>query len=339
MMSDTDDSKPLSGETGGEGNGQAAKADPTADLNRQISEILEEIARLRDGATILPLFLDKASIKNTTVDDVFDELRSRYQSTTERKRLDVILESSGGSIDAAYNIGLLLRRYATEELNIIIPRWAKSAATVIACAGDKILFTPVAELGPVDPQITMYNPLEERLEEFSPLDIDATLDMIREEFTKGHEKLAQGLLERLQFPLTLGSIKHSLDVGTHYIKRLLKSRMLKSNAEDADEVAQCLVHDYSNHGFCIEVDEASQIGLNAEMLPDDQVEALWKFRKLVKEKGRIEKEKKMKEVRELLKQIPPELLKQLPELLKQGGDGNGNKAKPVEQATPKEEAL
>jgi ClpP class serine protease len=56
----------------------------------------------------------------------------------ERTRLDVILESSGGSIDAAYNIALLLRRYAKDELNIIIPRWAKSAATVIACAGDKI---------------------------------------------------------------------------------------------------------------------------------------------------------------------------------------------------------
>jgi hypothetical protein len=56
----------------------------------------------------------------------------------------------------------------------------------------KFFLTPVAELGPVDPQITMYNPLEERLEEFSPLDIDSTLDLIRDEFNKGIKTLHRG---------------------------------------------------------------------------------------------------------------------------------------------------
>lgn len=301
------------------------KPDAIAELDRQISKTLSEISQLRDGASVLPLFLNKASIKDKTVDDVFDELRAKYEKPGPRERLDVILESSGGSIDAAYNIGLLLRRYASKELNILVPRWAKSAATVIACAGDKIFFTPVAELGPVDPQITMFNPLEERLEEFSPLDIDSTLDLIRDEFKNGHKELAQGLLQRLQFPLTLGGIKKSLDVGSMYITRLLKSRMLKGDKEKAAHVAKCLVHDYANHGFCIEVDEASQIGLVCEMLPDDQIDALWKLRKLMNEKALIEKQKKSKEMQELLKNVPPELLKQLPDLLKQGSPDDGTK--------------
>jgi hypothetical protein len=301
------------------------KLDPIADLDRQISEAIDEISKLRDSATVLPLFLNKASINGKTVDDVFEELRSKYSSSTPRERLDLILESNGGNIDAAYNIGLLLRRYATKELNILVPRWAKSAATVIACAGDKVFFTPVAEIGPVDPQITMFNPLEERLEEFSPLDIDSTLDLIREEFKNGHKELAQGLLQRLQFPLTLGGIKKSLEVGSIYITRLLKSRMLKGDGEKAANAAKCLVHDYANHGFCIEVDEASQIGLNCELLPDDQVDALWKLRKLMNEKERIEKQRKSKEMQEFLKNLPPELLNQLPDLLKPGGAENGTK--------------
>jgi hypothetical protein len=299
------------------------KTSPIAELDDQISKTLEEISRLRDGATILPLFLNKASINVRTVDDVFDELRAKYNGKASRERLDVILESSGGSIDAAYNIALLLRRYATKELNVIVPRWAKSAATVIACAADKVFFTPVAEIGPVDPQITMLNPLENRLEEFSPLDIDSTLDLIRDEFQKGHRDLAQGLLQRLQFPLTLGGIKKSLDTGSTYISRLLKSRMLKGDKAKADQAAKCLVHDYANHGFCIEVDEASQIGLVCEMLPENQTEALWELRKLMNEKAKLEKQKKSKEVQELLKNIPPELLQQLPDLLKQGDADKG----------------
>lgn len=221
------------------------------------------------------------------------------------------LESSGGSIDAAYNIGLLLRRYATRELNIIIPRWAKSAATVIACAGDKILMTPIAEIGPVDPQIMMFNPLEERLEEFSPLDIDSTLSLIRDEFQKGNKELAQGLMQRLQFPLTLGGIKKSLEVGTHYITRLLVTRMLKGDEAAAAKAAECLVGDYSHHAFCIDIDEAIRIGLKAEMLPDDQIDLVWKLRKLRQERIEIEKQRKQAELEEMLKNLPPDALNKL----------------------------
>jgi hypothetical protein len=132
-----------------------------AEIDEKISKAIEDLAAARD-ARIFPLFLDRAAITDETVEDVFEDLREKYKIGIAGccDRLDVVLESGGGSIDAAYNIGLLLRRYAAKELNIIIPRWAKSAATVIACAGDEILMTPIAELGPVDPQITMFNPLE-----------------------------------------------------------------------------------------------------------------------------------------------------------------------------------
>jgi len=139
--------------------------------------------------------------------------------------------------------------------------------------------------------------------------------------------------------LTLGSIKKSLDVGTNYIARLLKTRMLKGADEKAEEIADCLMHDYANDGGCIEIDEARQIGLVAEMLPDDQVDALWKLRKLIKEKAKIEKQQKSKEMQELLKSLPPELLQQIPDLMKHNGMGDDNKAAPMNPIPAKEEAL
>ena len=36
---------------------------------------------------------------------------------------------------------------------------AKSASTLLACAGDVIYMTPMAELGPVDPQVPVSDTL------------------------------------------------------------------------------------------------------------------------------------------------------------------------------------
>jgi len=61
---------------------------------------------------------------------------------------------------------MLFREFGSEELNFIIPHWAKSAATLLVCSGDKIFMSPVAELGPLDPQITQMNLLEGRVNSF-----------------------------------------------------------------------------------------------------------------------------------------------------------------------------
>src|SRR5439155_5988479 len=124
------------------------------------------------GTSVYPLFLRDSSIDRDTVDDVFDDLCSCLQGTNAR--LDVILDSSGGDIHAAYNLARLFRRFAKEELNFIVPRWAKSAATLLVCGGDTIYMGPIAELGPLDPQITQFNQYEKRYENFSPLHIEAT---------------------------------------------------------------------------------------------------------------------------------------------------------------------
>lgn len=278
----------------------------------KIEDILEQIREIRKR-DVFPLFLfSKASISPKTVDDVFRDLRKRFKNTIP-ENLDVIIESSGGSIDAAYNLGLLLRRYAQKDLTIIIPRWAKSAATVVACSGNSIEMTPIAEIGPVDPQITMLNPMEKRLEEFSPLDIDSTLELIRDEFKNGNPNLAKGLLERLQFPLTLGNIKKSLSVGEHYLEKLLSTRMLTgSNAKKAKTIAKRLVNGYSTHSFCIEVDEAFGMGLVAKLIPDNQIEYLWELRDIFLKKEKARTDKKKKEMNEMIKKLPPELLKNLP---------------------------
>lgn len=131
---------------------------PLQEVDSDIAAKIAELEESFGGIPCFPLLMGDSFIDRGLVDEVFDDLRKRFGQRPEHDKLVVLLESSGGDINAAYNISQLLRRYGKERLEIVIPRWAKSAATLLACSGDVIKMTPVSELGPVDPQITELNP-------------------------------------------------------------------------------------------------------------------------------------------------------------------------------------
>ena len=191
------------------------------------------------------------------------------------------------------------------------------------------MMTPVAELGPLDPQITQINTLEQRLERFSPLHVESTLELIRNEFAQGNNALAEGLLQRLQFPITLGSFKKSLEVGKQYAGKLLASRMLKDDADKASEIAIRLTEGYADHGFCINMDEAQALGLVVDELPANQLEIVWEIHKLARKKSALQDAKRKKEMEKKLKELPPELLEALPPgLANRGPKENSNAKRP-----------
>lgn len=286
-----------------------------SDLDKQIDQKLKDLQRIRK-ARLFPLF-SGVEITPSVVDDIFDDLRKNYKDCNGH--LDVIIDSGGGDIDAAYNLSMLFRKFGSKELNFIVPRWAKSAATLLVCSGNKILMSPVAELGPLDPQITQINPLEGRMEQFSPLHIRSTLEMIREEFDNGNEKLATGLMERLQFPITLGGFVKSSEIGQQYVTRLLETRMLSDPKEKntLDNIAKQLATGYANHGFCINIDEVKSLGLKVCEVGDDELNIVWELHRLNRKKGKIEDEIREDDIMDKIKSLPPGLLDKLPPVLRE----------------------
>jgi len=81
--------------------------------------------------------------------------RMLAEKITLRRRdvvIDLVLESAGGSAHAAYKLMLLLRSYAS-RVRVVVPDYAKSAATLMVLGADEIFMSPYAELGPLDAQI------------------------------------------------------------------------------------------------------------------------------------------------------------------------------------------
>lgn len=75
--------------------------------------------------------------------------------------LDLILHSPGGSPSAAEAMVQYLRT-RFDDIRVIVPHMAMSAATMLACASDLIVLGKHSFLGPIDPQLIMQTSLGQR---------------------------------------------------------------------------------------------------------------------------------------------------------------------------------
>lgn len=96
--------------------------------------------------------------------------------------LDVLIESPGGSAEAAESVVALLRsKY--NDIRFIVPNVAKSAATMLALSGNSIVMDERSELGPTDPQMifkregtSFMAPAQAILDQFAKANVDITAD-------------------------------------------------------------------------------------------------------------------------------------------------------------------
>ena len=204
--------------------------------------------------------------------------------------IDLILDTFGGSLDSAFKTMLFLTRF-TKRLRVFVPRYAKSAGTLIAIGAHQLYMSPFAELGPLDTQIRDPRNPTDRV---SALDCYQSVDYVRgfglTTLTRAFQALAQET--RTLIPLSelvhtsadfsIGSIApiltqvnaldfggwgRTLRIGEKYAKVLL-SRAGYDQSE-AKEIAYQLVYGYTHHPFPIDVNEASRIGLRTSTMTEE----------------------------------------------------------------------
>jgi hypothetical protein len=256
------------------------------DETKTFDELIKDLEAIRGTRVLTLLFSDDESINDSTVRKVYDRLKSNYSDT---KKLDVIIYSGGGDIDAAYGVAEIIRRFAPEKLTFIVPRWAKSAATLLVCSGEEIMMNITSELGPLDPQIFLPDPLTHSLEVFSPLSIRSTLDVLKELEKEGHESLCEIITEKMN-PYTLGEFLRTLDIAKDYQKKLLSSRMfakIENGNEKASQIAEKMASGYIHHGYFIGIDEARNIGLNIIEPSKEEWDIIWKIEELFEEREEL----------------------------------------------------
>jgi len=187
----------------------------------------------------------------------------------DKEKLDLILHTPGGSLEATKEIINYLRAIY-QNIRVIVPVKAMSGGTMIACASDEILMGPYSHLGPTDPQILLgnqYVPVGAIIKEFN-----LALESVKREPTS-----ALIWKDRLKsVPVGLyQSIQNMQNNSNKYLVELLKANMLK-NDDDKDIKAEEIVKylnnpdEHTSHGQGININKLQDHHLNVTNLHDDR---------------------------------------------------------------------
>jgi len=256
-------------------------------------ELGEALACLRQKID-MPLWLLIQDGRNDDWSDLGEQISKAFYDARRHKILPdrpiaLVIDSHGGLAEDAYEVGKILQRHCGGFV-AIVPRHAKSAATLLSLGADEIVLGMFGELGPLDVQIRDDDREEwisgldevqalERLHAFvmSALDqsmlticqrtqrkVAATLPQVTRLITQ----MTKPLFENIDV-LRYTQMSRSLKVGEEYAKRLLARRFNKS---EAARIARNLVENYPTHSFVIDFDEATELRLqvsarNAELAP------------------------------------------------------------------------
>jgi membrane-bound ClpP family serine protease len=164
----------------------------------------------------------------------------------------LILNSQGGDITAGYFIAKLCREYTKALFEAVVPRQAKSAATLICCGADRIHMGSLSELGPIDPQFGAVPALalKHSIEHLAQL---------ASQYPGASRMFSDYLAQSLRVE-ALGYYERVAESASHYALRLLNARKETGRtAEENAEAAQRLVYAYKDHGFAIDSGEAADI--------------------------------------------------------------------------------
>lgn len=150
--------------------------------------------------------------------------------TDASKGLTLIVCSPGGSALAAERLVNVCRQYSNDDFEVIIPKQAKSAATLVSFGSNKIYMSRTSELGPVDPQIFQKTVDGYR---FVPADliIGSYRKLMKEAIAcKGN---ADPYLQQLTVydPRTIAQIERDQKLGKDIAVSVLQKKMLKGKSK------------------------------------------------------------------------------------------------------------
>jgi hypothetical protein len=240
-------------------------------------DLLEQLEARRKSKIVSLIYSDSAFIDDEDVDMMYEVL----DNVCEGKRVDtieMILSSLGGEANAAFNLVKTIRKYA-DKFNVIIPRKAKSAASLIALGADKIFMSKISELGPIDPLVSHPYTSVMIPARAAPYFIEKVLPEISE------MNVADYFL-KVDYA-HIGFCMTAAELSRDYAKRLLVSYHFKEQHDKlktVDDVVKKLTS-YPSHDFIIDTNEAKNVlGLNVEELSEEDWKLIWLLYKEYKKK-------------------------------------------------------
>lgn len=243
---------------------------------RKRQNLLQEIGKLV-GCTAVAFFTSFRYPVMIEEGDA-DMIEEILQVADLRNGLCLVLDSPGGYALAAERIVRICREYSKGKFEVIVPKRAKSAATMITFGANKIYMTPTASLGPIGTQVLKKEPGGEP-NQYSAHSIIKTYDELMENAinSQGHiEPYLQQLsrydaveIEELRTAEAL-----AIDIATRWLKEGMLSKLSRTQIRRRISIF-IKPEATKSHGRDIHYDEVQKCGLNVELIQRNT--RLWRF--------------------------------------------------------------
>lgn len=253
---------------------------PTADR----AQLIKALEKERQSKVLVYVTGDRAPAGAQIGDDAMRPLHSVLRQQGSAKKLDLFIYTRGGAIDVPWRIVTALRQYSS-SWNILVPFRANSAGTLIALGADQIVMGPQAELGPIDPSITVMRRASQPGGDGTPVqdtvsveDVMAFVTFVQSRCKIQNEGALSSMLQKLTDRLDAVSLGHVYRNHAHIrdvATRILKSRRRPPPAKAIRGIVRTLAEKVYTHGHAIGCKEANQIGLPVMAATDGENKAMW----------------------------------------------------------------
>jgi hypothetical protein len=244
---------------------------------KQIFNLILELRELRNET---PHFLFLGDINFDSLRETRKNVLSFKKSNPDCKEIDLIIQSPGGLPHDAYRIIKTFRK-SFEEVNIIIPFWAKSAATLMSLGGTRIIMDQMGEFGPLDAQLVKERDDSPEYDRESALNDEYSLGIIESRFKEMYESIFIMIYEHEQInipkielsrqvlenvarfyepllaqinPYKLGEKRRILQIGAQYAHKILSQFVERKSESKFDDLVEFLVNECPDHGYIIDFD-------------------------------------------------------------------------------------
>jgi hypothetical protein len=224
-----------------------------------------ELEILRGSKLLVYVTGDRQGMETQIHSEVLDKLVEHLDGFGKTEKITLILHSRGGETAAGWSIAKLLRSFC-EDLEIIIPARAHSAATLISLSANRLIMTKQATLGPIDPSIN--SPINPEIPGAGPTgrfpvsveSIKGYVDLARDEFgvkSSGDMTKVLAILAEKVHPLVLGNVFRIRSQIRMLARRLLEVQFNpQKDRARIEKIVEFLCAESGSHDYTINAQEA-----------------------------------------------------------------------------------
>lgn len=239
----------------------------------QRRELYQQLSKLRSRPLIAYVTSFRHNSSASIASDVVPQLiKVIKEIPSDQKNIDLLIISYGGDPTVAYRIVSILRE-RFDNIGVLIPFAAYSAATLIALGADEIVMHPFSNLGPVDPQLTHKKQNQEQIQ-FGSEDLRNYIDFVKQDVGLSDQEQMQKSFEIIckeVGAVPIGIAKRSTQLSLSIGEKLLSTHLGDKNK--AKTLAEALNKSFYHHGYPLGRTEAFQIGLPV-VNPNEALETL-----------------------------------------------------------------